>query len=345
MKRLLSLFAICLMFVTSTYAFYDVDVESRFHKAIDYVQSAGIVSGYADGTFKSDSSINRAEMLKIVIEANYDQNEIDTCIANDISDDWFTDVSLDAWYAPYVCVAKINDVVDGYDDETFQPGNDITFVEALKITSVAFDIDIVTGSTWYEGYVNAASENNLIPLTIDSLEKEISRGEMADMIARFVEDEVGDLENYLEDEMYFRVDLEVLEEKERVEDEYQAFLLLSEQEKEERIEEGLIFMVMNISNIIEVDDGLVATEANNEIVWQVIDIGTNEDLYAVYFYDSNNGWIVGDNATLFKTTDGGSHWTEIDTHKNDGGFEDIYFQSPQTNYIAVNSFFMWRTTF
>lgn len=47
--------------------------------------------------------------------------------------------------------------------------------------------------------------------------------------------------------------------------------------------------------------------------WTPIDIGTQEDLNKVYFMDDANGIIIGDNGTLFKTTDGGSNWVNIPT--------------------------------
>ena len=45
--------------------------------------------------------------------------------------------------------------------------------------------------------------------------------------------------------------------------------------------------------------------------WSVVGIPgiTTQDLFGVYFKDSNHGWIVGDLATIVTTTDGGTTWS------------------------------------
>lgn len=40
-------------------------------------------------------------------------------------------------------------------------------------------------------------------------------------------------------------------------------------------------------------------------------MGTTEGLNKVYFMDDNTGFIIGDNGTLFRTSDGGENWTNI----------------------------------
>jgi photosystem II stability/assembly factor-like uncharacterized protein len=45
--------------------------------------------------------------------------------------------------------------------------------------------------------------------------------------------------------------------------------------------------------------------------WNVVGVPgiTTQNLYSVYFKDSNHGWIVGDGATIVSTTDGGNSWS------------------------------------
>ncbi len=44
--------------------------------------------------------------------------------------------------------------------------------------------------------------------------------------------------------------------------------------------------------------------------WQVVPLPTEETLSDVAFIDDNHGWLVGKNATLLETQDGGNHWEE-----------------------------------
>jgi len=68
-------------------------------EAINFLKENGIISGYSDGTFKPTNPLNRAELLKILVEGvgySPDENVYKNC---------FSDVKED-WYAKYVCYAK-----------------------------------------------------------------------------------------------------------------------------------------------------------------------------------------------------------------------------------------------
>ncbi len=164
--------------------FTDVLASHTYFTAIDYVKAEGIVEGYDDGTYGPSKEINRAEFTKIIIEATYDDSEIDNCVSSKS----FSDLKITDWYEKYVCVAANNGIIDGYDDGTFKGGNEINFVEAAKIIIIGFDLNFEEGEQWYEGYVNVLQDNNFIPSAITALDKQITRGEMAEMIWRISED-------------------------------------------------------------------------------------------------------------------------------------------------------------
>lgn len=173
-----------LVMVPVTLAFTDVDTSHTYFAAVDYVEGEGIVDGYSDGSYKPDDEINRAEFTKIIIEATYEDSEIEDCSPEKT----FSDISAGQWYENYVCVASNNGIIDGYDDGTFKGGDEINFVEAAKIIVIGFEYEVEEGDEWYEGYVNVLQDNNYIPSTIDALSKQITRGEMAEMIWRIREE-------------------------------------------------------------------------------------------------------------------------------------------------------------
>jgi hypothetical protein len=159
------------------------DSNNHLYKtAIGYLKDKAVVQGYDDGTFRPDNTINRAEFMKIVIGAKYSQDYIG------VSSAWncFSDVT-DEWFAPYICIAKDEGVVSGYADGTFKPSQNISFVEAAKILAEVYGLDFTKMDVWYEGYVKALQENNYIPSTISSLNKAITRAEMAELIWRIKE--------------------------------------------------------------------------------------------------------------------------------------------------------------
>jgi hypothetical protein len=87
----------------------------------------GIVAGYEDGTFRPDAPVNRAEALKILsLGSQLSPANTDTAPT-------FLDVSSTDWFESYVRSAAAREIVSGYGDGTFGPGNSITRAEAAKI--------------------------------------------------------------------------------------------------------------------------------------------------------------------------------------------------------------------
>ena len=93
-----------------TFAFTDVSTEND-EVAINYLFDANIVDGYVDMTYRPNNSINRAELLKILVESRVDNVPIGgrNCF-NDVAEDW---------YAKYVCYAKTEEWINGYGDGNF----------------------------------------------------------------------------------------------------------------------------------------------------------------------------------------------------------------------------------
>lgn len=157
-------------------AFADVPVSHPYTDSINYVQSEGIVSGYPDGTYGPENTINRAEFIKIIVSATgKDSTQGSSC---------FTDV-IDEWFASFVCTAKNTGIIGGYPDGTFHPERPVSFVEAAKIISLAYDLNLppVTDA-WFERFVSGMEQSRAIPVSITTLDAPLTRGEMAEMIAR-----------------------------------------------------------------------------------------------------------------------------------------------------------------
>lgn len=110
--------------------FKDVSVDEWY---APYVQAAfvwDIVSGYANGTFKPNAYINRAEAMRILLDA------AGVDVATTDYDAGFPDVDTDEWYTPYINYAAEHEIVSGYKDGTFGPGNKLTRGEVAKIASL-----------------------------------------------------------------------------------------------------------------------------------------------------------------------------------------------------------------
>ncbi|OGJ48845.1 hypothetical protein A2344_02655 [Candidatus Peregrinibacteria bacterium RIFOXYB12_FULL_41_12] len=154
---------------TATFSFSDMDSSDEAYDAVIGLYEIGIIEGYDDGTFGAENTVNRAELLKILIEG------VGTI---EISDDYancFDDVS-DEWYAKYVCYAKEQGWVSGYDDGNFYPAQTVNKVEALKMLLMVFGYELEEGSyisggmpysdtwptSWYAIYVDTAFDLGIL---------------------------------------------------------------------------------------------------------------------------------------------------------------------------------------
>ena len=72
------------------------------------------------------------------------------------------------------------------------------------------------------------------------------------------------------------------------------------------------------------------------IDWVLQDSGTTEFLRSTYFVDSFNGWAVGINGTILKTTDGGTTWAP-QTSGTTADIEDVHFTDVNTGWaVGIN---------
>lgn len=133
----------------SDWLFSDVSYSDSHYEAIADLVDRGIFEGYSDDTFRGDNEINRAELIKILIEGigiTPSSSEYRNC---------FKDVKTD-WYAPYVCYAKKQNWIQGYSDGSFKPGNTVNKVEALKMLFKVYGEDLTEGTK-----VNSLPYNDL----------------------------------------------------------------------------------------------------------------------------------------------------------------------------------------
>jgi len=168
--------------------------------AIQYLLDHGIASGYPDGSFKPERTINRAEFTKIVVGAVYDAAKINECPAlSSVSP--FPDVSADDWFLPYTCTARRFGIMDGYPDGTFGPAREINTAEAAKIVAGAFGISTTTetqegaawpanrspeGEGWYQPYMDALNALEALPASAQDPTHLLTRGEMAEVIYKIM---------------------------------------------------------------------------------------------------------------------------------------------------------------
>ncbi|MDD3861453.1 MAG: S-layer homology domain-containing protein [Candidatus Gracilibacteria bacterium] len=147
--------------------FEDVKLEHKNSQAISFLQDSDVISGYLDGSFKPDGKLNRAQLMKILVEGQGitpDPEQYKNC---------FPDVA-DQWYAPYVCYGKEVGWVEGFSDGNFRPESTVNKSQAIKMTieSQGFEVSgeacdralfkDVSDSVWYGKYVCLGLKKGLL---------------------------------------------------------------------------------------------------------------------------------------------------------------------------------------
>ncbi len=172
--------------------FSDIDESSPYYLAVTYLSEKNIISGYPDGSFQPFNNINRAELLKIVMEGK------GTEITNPQTN-CFSDVPYSEWYAQYICTAKILGYINGYEDGTFKPEQNINKVEAIKIIGEVYEWDLNESSDaeiftdtpeiqWYAPYLKYAKSKNFLPESGGKYNpsNHITRGSISETIFRML---------------------------------------------------------------------------------------------------------------------------------------------------------------
>lgn len=107
--------------------FSDVYGSDWFDDYVLEAETEGIVSGYADGSFKPNNEVTRAEALKTILTAS-GVSEYESVVPN------FNDVNtIEDWFAKYTAYAKDSGLVSGYEDGSFRGNQGITRAEVCKI--------------------------------------------------------------------------------------------------------------------------------------------------------------------------------------------------------------------
>ena len=107
--------------------FSDVSADKWYNNAVSTLSNMGVIGGYADGMFRPDAPISRAEFAKIAV--SFTQN------TGSATYNYFTDVKTTDWFAPYVTAAKDAGLIEGYSDGSFKPESKITRAEACAIVN------------------------------------------------------------------------------------------------------------------------------------------------------------------------------------------------------------------
>lgn len=156
MKKLLALvlalvMTLSLATVSSNAAFNDADkVKDTYAEAVEVLTGMGVIKGYADGSFKPEGSITRAEVAAVVYRI-YTADVKDKNIGLYAGYSKFDDLTGANWAKGYIGYCANAELVRGYNATKFGPLDNVTGYQALAMILRAMGYDKngeFTGKDW-----------------------------------------------------------------------------------------------------------------------------------------------------------------------------------------------------
>ncbi|MFL5731848.1 MAG: S-layer homology domain-containing protein, partial [Chloroflexia bacterium] len=150
-------------------AFSDVHTTDYFYEPVRYLFCQGVISGYADGTFKPYNNTTRGQLAKIVVLAEGWNIYVPPSPT-------FRDVPTNHAFYSYVETAYSHSIISGYSCGAgcleYRPGNNVTRGQLCKIVALARNWapytpvtptfrDVLGTQTFYT-YIETAYRHNII---------------------------------------------------------------------------------------------------------------------------------------------------------------------------------------
>ncbi|MEG0472192.1 MAG: 5'-nucleotidase C-terminal domain-containing protein [Solibacillus sp.] len=143
----------------------DVSDSHKYSEAIQALTTAGIVSGFGDGTFKPDATVTRGQAAKMIAGAL----KLDT---TNVVDPKFSDIAQSNHYYSAISALVATGFISGYEDNTFRSSEKISHGEfAAILTNVSAVYPVDTQSILKAANVAFNPTN------------ELTRGELASILA------------------------------------------------------------------------------------------------------------------------------------------------------------------
>lgn len=329
MKKLLASITAALLLAApalATFDFYDLTAAHENYTAIMYLREEGIIDGYDDNTYKPEQMVNRAELMKILIEGQGITPDEDTY------KECFYDVTT-GWFAPYVCYGLEQGWVKGYDDGNFHPSDEVNKVEAAKMLvnimgmddeldeDVSIDdlpYDDLPNDGWYLQYLKVLVDHGIPEVTDGNYKPgdSMSRATIAEYLFRVLvveelaedadEDEVVVFEDDTRDEFLEEEDLDDLIPSDSVEITHINYKGDEDDESDEYVE------ITNFGDgMADLEGYTISSENSDETyTFDSVQLTSGESIYVYtnqgdYNYGSSEGvWSNGNDTATLTNADG-----------------------------------------
>lgn len=144
--------------------FSDVGDNELYSSSVRTLNLMGVINGYPDGTFKPNDNVTRAEFTAMLMRTlklgNVGSNSAAGLPFTDI-DDNNSDIN---WAIPNINTAYGKGVINGYEDGTFRPNDNVAYEEAIKmiVCTLGYGDGVdVSLTPWYTNYLTIAAQRGI----------------------------------------------------------------------------------------------------------------------------------------------------------------------------------------
>ena len=194
MKNLKKVLALVLAFACAFTMFagaaFTDDADIKNADAVDMLVALGVIDGYADGSFKPEGTVTRAEMAKMIYTirsgGNDDASSYESVPTN------FKDIK-GHWAEGYIKYCQTMGIISGKSATAFDPNGKVTVAEAAKMALVTLgykaDKAGLNGTMWMINTLNLANDNELLVDVKGAVSAAASRQEAAQVLFNMVDAE------------------------------------------------------------------------------------------------------------------------------------------------------------
>lgn len=159
------------------FEYWDVLPVDECSDAVNALSRIGVISGFADGSYRPTEQVTRAQFAKLMSDA--------LSLRGNKNIDMFSDVPSDHWAAMCIADGVLNGYICGYEDGTFRPDEGVTYLQAVKmlVTGTGYAYYAEQQGGWPDGY-KLYGETLGISLSGISYDAKLNRAQAAQLIWR-----------------------------------------------------------------------------------------------------------------------------------------------------------------
>lgn len=195
-KRFLSMLLVVVFCLTSfaiapvSAAFTDLTEEHYAYEAVNVLSKLGIINGYEENgsfNFKPDNNVTRAEFTAMLLRTR----GMGTVGSTSLENPPFPDVTTPdvSWAIGNIRTARELKIINGYDDGTFKPNNNVSYEEAVKMIVCALGYGEMgsDGAFWYSRYLMSATTLGFLEGAGGAISTPATRATIATMLYNCLE--------------------------------------------------------------------------------------------------------------------------------------------------------------